>query len=571
MRRLLAMFLAVLITGCASLPVDGPVTQVSPTSPIAPRRADIAPGPPLPDASPEQLITGFLVAMAAGGQGVDVARSYLTSSAAHSWHPEDGGIDVYEGTHNPPIATTDSARIDAPLVGRISTRGHFLADSGRVSHDFGLVKENGQWRINHPPRGILVSNYIFNRYFDAYPVYFFNDDHLAPELVHLPSSQVSPSQLLARLLAGPSERLSGAVTTMVPKGTILNKASIDDQGVAQVDLSTHVESLNVEDRRRLGAQILWTLTAFPRVTSVAITVGQQPFPIPGQSAVGDLDLANLQGFQVLAGPQSDDLFAVSGGRLGRVSESAEFLPVQGTFAAADANLSMIALSLDAATVAATKADGTVLIGTPNDVVRTVPTGLTELARPQVLLGATWILGRDVDGASRLIRVDESGAIAKVPVVDFNGRLMAFRISPDGTRIALVADRAGDKVLLMGTITRTEAGFQVGGLLELRPIVDGARLSGFADVGWAGETSIVILASPVASPGRLAYTVRADGTGSASIGPMGIYDLQQISVLPRRSGLRAAVVNGDARLLRYDARARWQGVNIAGIATLSYPG
>lgn len=82
--------------------------------------------------------------------------------------------------------------------------------------------------------------------------------------------------------------------------------------------------------------------------------------------------------------------------------------------------------------------------------------------------------------------------------------------------------------------------------------------------------MVVLAS-LSAGGRLAYSVTADGGKASAIGPMGDHDLRSLSVLPRKSGLRAVAINEDARVLRYDARARWQGVNAAEISSVTYAG
>ncbi|MDO4784184.1 MAG: LpqB family beta-propeller domain-containing protein [Propionibacteriaceae bacterium] len=571
MRRLLLCALVTLtLVGCASLPVTGPVTRVLPSTQLVPRGADIAPGPPLPDASPDQLVAGFLVAMSAGQSGLAVAKKYLTAEALAGWRPEESGIEIYDGTASSPAVTADSARIDAPRIGRIDAAGRFTPHEDRLNHDFGLVREADQWRIGNPPPGLLISHYVFGRYFDAYPVYFFNGDHLVPDLVYLSNGQVTPERLLGALFGGPSRWLAQAVTTAVPDGTRLNDASFDGRGVVQVDLSANVEALNPEERRRLGAQVMWTLSALSRVTSVSLTVGKEPFVIPGQSAIGDLELANLQGFQVLAGAQTDDLFAVSAGRLGRLNDEGAFVPVPGVLGQPGADVRTVALSLDGLTVAAVTAGGALLAGEPNGKAAPVATGITHTGVPQVIGGAIWAPGLDEGGRPVLVRVGPDERAETVTLDGLDGELVSFRIAPGGTRIALVVQRDERRVLLMGVLRKRENRTGIGSLVELRPRVDGAQLTNFDQVGWGGEATMVVLASAAAA-GRLAYTVTADGAKADAIGPMGDHDLRGLSALPRKSGLRAAAMNEDARVLRYDARARWQGVNVSEISALAYAG
>ena len=55
--------------------------------------------------------------------------------------------------------------------------------------DFGLVKENGEWRIDNPPKGLMVAEYSFSRFYQAYSVYFIGNGDLAgAERIYLPDA-----------------------------------------------------------------------------------------------------------------------------------------------------------------------------------------------------------------------------------------------------------------------------------------------------------------------------------------------------------------------------------------------
>lgn len=573
MRKLAAALTAIaLLAGCASIPTSGAVLPVtaSPNVPAS-RGADIAPGPPIAGASPDQLVAGFLVAMAAGQPGFSVARKYLTPEANQAWHPEETGAQIYDADRNPPISTADNARIDAPLLGQIDAVGHFSTATGRVTHDFRLVRVKDEWRISAPPAGLLISHYMFGRYYQSYPVYFFNThQNLVPELVHLPISQVSPEAVLGALLRGPSSWLAPAVTTSVPAGTQLIKAAIDDKGVAQVDLGTQVEHLNSDEKRRLGAQIIWTLTSFPRVSAVNITMRGQPYTIPGQSGAGELDLANQQGFQVLSGPQTNDLFALSAGRIGRVTDTAGFMPVLGTLGQAGAGVTAFGLSLDGATVAALDGSGKLRYGPSDDVARQIDLGISGAHSPQVVLGNAWVAGTNASGQQVLVRVDQAGKVTPV-AVDAPGNITKFSIGPAGARVALILERDGSARLFMGRLEEASDALRVTGVSELQPVVDGDRLTRFTAVEWSGEATLAVLASTDGTTHHC-YTLASNGAAAAVLGPSGDRDLASLSVPPRKSGLIAVALASDGRVLRYDARSRWQLVQApAGISAVVYAG
>ena len=81
----------------------------------------------------------------------------------------------------------------------------------------------------------------------------------------------------------------------VPQG-----ATIDQSGVVTVNLEGLFDRLGDDARRRLGAQLLWSLTAIPRVTGLVVTSDGVPFTLPGARADGALELASQQGYQILS-------------------------------------------------------------------------------------------------------------------------------------------------------------------------------------------------------------------------------------------------------------------------------
>ncbi|NHB83720.1 GerMN domain-containing protein [Tessaracoccus sp. HDW20] len=67
------------------------------------------------------------------------------------------------------------------------------------------------------------------------------------------------------LLAGPSLPLARAVTNAMPSGVTLGDegAVIDAQGVVTVDMVGLSALLGDAARRRMGAQLIWSLSSLP--------------------------------------------------------------------------------------------------------------------------------------------------------------------------------------------------------------------------------------------------------------------------------------------------------------------
>lgn len=563
MRRVIVAVLAcLLVAGCVSVPTHGPVENVPLTqNPGGNSGVDIAPVPPADGASPELLIAGFLQSMAAYQPGYAVARLYLVDEAARSWNPEQG-VRVYDGT--PPTTSASTATLEAHVVGQVSATGQHRAVSQRLNHDFGLVKVDGQWRISKPPQGLLISQFLFSRYYHSYPIYFLNPNltTVVPDLVWLPDAAASPARVLGALFAGPSPSIAPAVQTAIPAGTRLGTrdVSITDDGVADVRLVGAIASLSDNQRRLLGAQLSWTMTSFARVKALNVTDDGKPFEIPGQSRLGWLDLSSQQGFQVLSGQQTADLFGVRGGALGRIGDDGEFARVAGPLGEDNASVGAVGISLDGSTVAVTdKPSATLRVGATDGAAAAIALpGLTQLIDPQVVLGTAWVMGRTATGSTQLAGVETGGAVTtfSLPPELSGARVRAFAIAPGGARVALVVQNGGGVEIGIALMHRGQRT-----LTDWQPIdaqYSGSRLTDFRDVDWADETTLMVLAdSPASILG--VYSMSFDGAGVTWVGPGGQLEITSLSTLPRVTGSSLAVSIAGGRALRYDARAQWREV------------
>jgi len=103
------------------------------------------------------------------------------------------------------------------------------------------VEENGQWRIGTPPAGLLLSSYIFDRYYSLVSLYYMAraGTHVVPEAIHLPETLVTPTSVVLALLEGPSPTIELNVSNAIPASVGLGpeRATIDAQGVVTVDLT----------------------------------------------------------------------------------------------------------------------------------------------------------------------------------------------------------------------------------------------------------------------------------------------------------------------------------------------
>ena len=105
MRRPVALIavLALLLTGCVSVPTSGPVERHSPAAQQANPGVEIAPVPPAQGATPGLIVEGFLHAMATYQAGYSVARQFLTADASEQWQPESGD-EIYAASSAPQVS-----------------------------------------------------------------------------------------------------------------------------------------------------------------------------------------------------------------------------------------------------------------------------------------------------------------------------------------------------------------------------------------------------------------------------------------------------------------------------------
>jgi hypothetical protein len=128
-------------------------------------------------------------------------------------------------------------------------------------------------------------------------LYFLREGKLGVAERQVPHTTMPATASLRALLAGPkSGEARAGLYSVIPAGTKVLDFSIDG-GVAHLDLS---DGFAAEDSEEAAAQrtaeVVYTLTRFPTVKSVALTVGGKPVSPTGTagSTTGDLSRADFR-------------------------------------------------------------------------------------------------------------------------------------------------------------------------------------------------------------------------------------------------------------------------------------
>lgn len=565
-RYLLALVLCFLLAACTQIPDTGPVEQV-PASP-QPRSVEIAPEPPQPGVRPGRLVEGFLLAMTEPEGDYSVAREFLTDEAVASWEPTSGAR-VYDGRLE---SVEDRVLLSGTSVGAVDTAGRFTSAVGELEHDFRVVQVDGQWRISNPPSGVLLSRYNFNRYYSHVSVYFMarNGGWVVPDPIHLPESQVTSARLVEAQLSGPSPSLAPITRnplSVVAQDALLS-ASVDGEGVATLDFRDLPDELPDDRRREVGAQVIWTLTAIPRVTGLRITDQGSAWRIPGQNAEGVLEFSSQQGYQVLSRATTPDLFGILDSRPGRITDADAFLPFAPDGRLEDVDITDLAISLDGSrTALVDRARRVILTGGPEGPWTPQIPVLESLDDVAYSMGDLWVLGR-LAGRETITRIAADGAQSSIDLTLVPGDVESLSVAQTGTHVALITRVDGERILGVATLDSGKVPAITGWTpLHLSTGLDEV-LTDPVSVDWSAESQMSVLAS--VSGSRTVVQVAMDGSRVEDLGLVGADQAEEVTALPRVGGDAVVVRSTDGTVRRFEPRSRWTVVDVE-LQKVAYPG
>lgn len=545
----LLCLLALLLTGCVSLPTEGPVVDSDAIEADDTHQAsDIDARPPAEGASRAEIVSQFLDAMTAWPQQINVAKRYLTEQAAASWNPDLATV-VYADAPLPMREVGNAVEVQLPDADRLDRAGAWRGalSSRELGLTFHLTIEQGEYRIADPVDALVVPASWFQQRYRQVSLYFFDPiaQILVPEPVFVPQGDQLATTLVAGLLAGPPPRSRGVVRSFVPEGLSVGlSVPVDDAGVASVDLVGDAPRITAEEAELMLAQLAWTLREVPGITALRVTIGGEDVPLPGGASQYPIDGG---GAFDPAGDQATTLYGVSRGRLVR-GQAGDLAPASGPFGDADERLDAVAVSPDAERAAAVDADGRrVRVGpidaTADDPAQTVLAGGTYARPTWDVAGRLWVLDRRPDGA-RVVLV-EAGRQREVRIDGITGRdADALIVSRDGTRlVGVVGTAGGDEVV--GVRVAINGRGRVAGT-NAPVVVRPAEGTSIVDLAWTSPIRIALLTT--SSPGSFheVDVVAADG---ATVGIDGLSTI----VSGRLLGLAGAPLSGSPMLAVYPDR------------------
>jgi Lipoprotein LpqB beta-propeller domain/Sporulation and spore germination len=596
-QRRLAGILIILVAGilgmagCVSVPTSGPIEKVvEGQQPTCQNCVNVEVAPPGAGAEPREIVEGYLRATSNYQPNYTVAKQFLTRMAAEKWSPEKGA-SIYRGS----LRATGPARVNLSgrLVGFLGEDRTYTAKDQTLSQNFDLKKENGEWRINTLPGGLWIDEFYFARFYQTYDLYFVSSrPSLVPDPIYLPvlrNPANAASALMKALLNGPSTWLKPAVSTAIPPNTTLSVDSVTiTDGIAEVPLSDSVLALPDPQRSLLAAQIVYTLKQVGGVKGVLIKVNEQPYRVPGgdpKSLVISADAIppDMDPIPFVAGEQP---YAVQDGAVKQVTTTSD----PPTVSSLARPLGGGAYDVDALAVSATNTDvafttngKTTLRLAP--LAKGEPTTLlsdvSDLLRPQFTrYGEIWDIGRQGGRRQRIWvfaadKSDSSSPFSTLKKIEIDspmlqdGKVAAFKISPDGTRMALVRRTGTGTELGLARIIRADNEIMVNGWRRLNTAQDSmAQIERIADVAWLDATELMVLgAAATATTPYAPFRVVEDASRITQEGDPENWDALELAVLPRTQG--AIIVGGRGQTWK-DNGSQWVPF-VDKVSTIAYPG
>ena len=246
---------AVLVSSCASLPnssepqslkrLDNPSSQQD-SGPISGREPDL-------------LLRDFYANSANPLKQYAQARNYLTPDANNQWKPGPETVIIDRiGMSRNSTAGADhvSYTVTGTIVGTLGEGGAYNPRNEDYRAVVTLERRDGEWRIAElPNQAIIERTELRNRYIPR-DLYFFDPtgNTLVPDRRWMfAGTNTQDTALISLLLAGPSPTLAPGVMDELPNSAAYTRTN---NGVYEL---TGLSSLSEAARRRLAAQLTWTL------------------------------------------------------------------------------------------------------------------------------------------------------------------------------------------------------------------------------------------------------------------------------------------------------------------------
>ena len=482
---------AVLVSSCASLPnssepqslkrLDNPSSQQD-SGPISGREPDL-------------LLRDFYANSANPLKQYAQARNYLTPDANNQWKPGPETVIIDRiGMSRNSTAGADhvSYTVTGTIVGTLGEGGAYNPRNEDYRAVVTLERRDGEWRIAElPNQAIIERTELRNRYIPR-DLYFFDPtgNTLVPDRRWMfAGTNTQDTALISLLLAGPSPTLAPGVMDELPNSAAYTRTN---NGVYEL---TGLSSLSEAARRRLAAQLTWTL---------ALAEISEPFSfsIDGDLVRNDrnnpkLSVNDFPEYNPSAsGTSAGVLYALTNGKASSISDG-NVVAVPGFLGTNGGIESMDVASLNhtnvAASVVTTNAEGdkkSQLYMGPVDGDSTKILTAATLTKPtfEANSQAVWTV-MDGNKVMRVAQSSNSSSISQTEVDtselgENHGDISVLRLSPTGVQAAFIVDGR----VYVATVARPTAGDRkLTNVRELVPAIGDSAIT----LEWSVNSTLLV--------------------------------------------------------------------------------
>jgi hypothetical protein len=517
----LAGLLALAATaGCGGIPDSGRVHAGAQLD--GPPAVRVLAAPPVPGATPVEIVRGFLRAQPGLDDDAAVARSYLAGEAARKWatrprvvvYPDESSLRIVAGPAGTYTVTTAvDATVDASGTYTEAPAGTKNALKVKLS------QIGGQWRITtmDDDQTRWLTSFDLDRVYAQIPLYYGvpGTRVLVPDLRWFAATSGLATVVARAQLEPPPPYLRPAVTTGIPPGTSLAVGSVPTAGsVASIDLTLSARQPGTGDRTLLWAQLAASVAQTPGVVTVRVLANGKLLELPGQS-IATGTTAGALGYSIDAAPSSSAIALSTTDGHSVLTQLAS--GIGNTGSAVKATLPSFTTPLRAL---ARSSDGREFAGvdaTGRELLRVVDGKTTvALASSGGLTGPSydarrwlWTASSGVGLVTKVHAVltaagskDVTDVTPTAPWLD-GRQVTALQISRDGARALVTSNGKGGWRAEVAGIVRDSHGRPIALTAPLRL---GQGFSDILDAAWVDSTSVALLAHRATDKGSQPYIV-----------------------------------------------------------------
>lgn len=544
MRRalsLLSLTLVLVLSACTGLPTAGYVNPGrGPQSDDAQTFAFVPDGPQ-DDASPAEIVEGFL--RAGSGPADDWATAKLFLAPGTQWDPR-ARVTIDRLADRRATATADGSGVNVAVstIASVDGDGAYspAVEGTTETLGFSLTRVDEQWRISAAPDGVVLYEEVFPTVYQSASIAYFDPtwSFIVPDVRWFPRPLVASRVATALVDGQPSAWLEGAVKNAFPEDLSLvgRSVTLSSGGVAQVQLPRAALSLDTTTLDRMQTQLTRSL-ATAGISEVQMTVEGTPIAaneVPVRVTRVDPPPAVLTAdgtFGILSGDQVSTIPGLSDAVESLAPESIEI----------EADRSLAAVRTAQGTVASALADGRTFLldDRPGLVAPSIDAS-----------GLIWSVPASAPAQLRAFTAEGVPSDIGNAWPDASG-ITAFQISRDGTRVAAIVTVAGVREVWVAGVLRTTGEVNLG-----PPHVLSFSEPGAFDLAWLDDANIGVLAlddgvshlRELGVGGRGTIGAAPDGARSLAGGSTSMRVLDETGRLFSRRGSSWTLVADDVRVL-----------------------